>query len=289
MNKNTQELTPEQYNEIKTKLQEEKLDNFPSVFQQARNLAKQAWISGIDAAKGKPLLSSAEKAAERMKICESCEFFKKTRCEKCGCYMTAKVHLESATCPINKWGKNLQNMLTPESVEKNMQRTVPAEAQKVQSKLRFSPIDMSSISEEIKKELMDLSEDALKYDGRFSHNKTHYIVRPDQAGNRKLYKLNPEVKPPTSVPVNNVAASPKYISQKGIENKKEFLDMVQNYKKEQKSTIFAFEGVNYYIEYNSTSPDESKVFKVNLQNLYTSFNPVNIASIEEKVKNNNLL
>ena len=71
-----QNLTPEKYQEIKNKLENENLESFPSVFQQARNLAKQAWLSGVDVAKGKPLLSTAEKANERIKICNGCEFFK---------------------------------------------------------------------------------------------------------------------------------------------------------------------------------------------------------------------
>ena len=98
-------LTPEQYQEIRTKLENENLESFPSMFQQARNLAKQAWLSGVDVAKGKPLLSTAEKAKARLDICASCEFFSQGRCSKCGCFMDKKAHLEAAQCPINKWGE----------------------------------------------------------------------------------------------------------------------------------------------------------------------------------------
>lgn len=102
-------LTPEQYQEIKSKLEVENLNNFPPVFQQARNLIKQIWTSGIEAAKGKPLISSAEKAEARMNICKTCEFFTGERCTKCGCFMTTKVNLDAASCPLNKWWPNFQN------------------------------------------------------------------------------------------------------------------------------------------------------------------------------------
>ena len=106
-------LTPEQYQEIRTKLENENLESFPSVFQQARNLAKQAWLSGVDVAKGKPLLSTAEKAQARLDICAGCEFFSQGRCSKCGCFMDKKAHLEAAQCPINKWGSaNTASRLT---------------------------------------------------------------------------------------------------------------------------------------------------------------------------------
>ena len=98
-------LTPEKYQEIRTKLENENLESFPSMFQQARNLAKQAWLSGVDFAKGKPLLSTAEKAKARLDICASCAFFSQGRCSKCGCFMDKKAHLDAAQCPINKWGE----------------------------------------------------------------------------------------------------------------------------------------------------------------------------------------
>ena len=48
-------LTPEKYQEIRHKLENENLDSFPSMFQQARNLAKQAWLSGVDVPRRKKL------------------------------------------------------------------------------------------------------------------------------------------------------------------------------------------------------------------------------------------
>jgi hypothetical protein len=49
--------------------------------------------------------ASEEKADSRYKTCLSCpELINLTKtCKKCGCFMTAKVKLEKATCPIGKW------------------------------------------------------------------------------------------------------------------------------------------------------------------------------------------
>jgi hypothetical protein len=102
-------LTPEQYQAIKTKLDTENIDNFPPLFKQARNLIKQIWTSGIEATKGKPLISSAEKVEARMNICKACEFFTGERCTKCGCFMTAKVNIDAASCPLNKWWPQYQD------------------------------------------------------------------------------------------------------------------------------------------------------------------------------------
>ncbi len=41
----------------------------------------------------------------RYDICTNCEFLTKTisRCEKCGCFMTAKTKLKNSKCPLRKW------------------------------------------------------------------------------------------------------------------------------------------------------------------------------------------
>ncbi len=42
---------------------------------------------------------------ERLKVCNSCEWFDKrlARCRKCGCFMRMKSTLKQAQCPIGKW------------------------------------------------------------------------------------------------------------------------------------------------------------------------------------------
>jgi ribosomal protein L32 len=49
--------------------------------------------------------SGEELSAERLTICRSCEWFRKSNqtCKKCGCFMKLKTTLERAACPIGKW------------------------------------------------------------------------------------------------------------------------------------------------------------------------------------------
>lgn len=48
---------------------------------------------------------SDEQQLQRLEICRGCEHLIKltTQCKKCGCFMTAKTKLASASCPIGKW------------------------------------------------------------------------------------------------------------------------------------------------------------------------------------------
>jgi len=43
---------------------------------------------------------------EKMKICETCEFFSKYMkdfCGKCGCYLPLKTKLPIFKCPLRRW------------------------------------------------------------------------------------------------------------------------------------------------------------------------------------------
>jgi hypothetical protein len=42
---------------------------------------------------------------ERMSICKSCPFYRKSidQCKKCGCIMNQKTKLADASCPVGKW------------------------------------------------------------------------------------------------------------------------------------------------------------------------------------------
>jgi len=89
------------------RLQTEDLQSFPSAFQQARNLVKQAWVSTTAAIRdGRGLIADANVAATRLGICEGCQFFSNNKCSECGCLVSAKVHLVAAECPQNLWGEN---------------------------------------------------------------------------------------------------------------------------------------------------------------------------------------
>ena len=64
----------------------------------AQRLGSIAHVSGNEA----NALNS--KAAQRMEICIRCPMFTAMRtCNACGCFMPAKVQLDSATCPQKRW------------------------------------------------------------------------------------------------------------------------------------------------------------------------------------------
>jgi hypothetical protein len=49
---------------------------------------------------------SDEVADERMHICNDCAHLTVTRqCDQCGCFMSGKVKILRATCPLGKWGE----------------------------------------------------------------------------------------------------------------------------------------------------------------------------------------
>ena len=84
-------------------LESEKLDQFPSFFRMARNLAKDAWYAAKQTAEGAPLLLASEVAAARLAVCVTCPSFRDKRCVECGCYMTVKAHIAAMSCPLDKW------------------------------------------------------------------------------------------------------------------------------------------------------------------------------------------
>jgi hypothetical protein len=94
-----------QYQETEQMIKTEDTTQFPSLFQQARNFAKEMWHTGKNAAAGLPVLVDADTAFQRFSMCQGCEFLKTDnfRCEKCGCFMKTKTQLASASCPIGKW------------------------------------------------------------------------------------------------------------------------------------------------------------------------------------------
>lgn len=95
----------ENYEKTEQLVKNEDTSNFPSLFQQARNFAKEMWHSGKNAARGLPVLVDADTAFKRFETCQGCEFLTQEsfRCEKCGCFMKTKTHLASSSCPIGKW------------------------------------------------------------------------------------------------------------------------------------------------------------------------------------------
>jgi hypothetical protein len=47
--------------------------------------------------------ATEETVKERKLICQQCEHFSVFFCKQCGCVLEAKIRLEVATCPLNKW------------------------------------------------------------------------------------------------------------------------------------------------------------------------------------------
>lgn len=86
-----------------TMIASENLSAFPTTFQQARNLAVEGWKTGKRLMKKLPIIVPADVAFERFAICETCPSLVENRCKECGCFMTAKTHVASASCPLNKW------------------------------------------------------------------------------------------------------------------------------------------------------------------------------------------
>lgn len=81
----------------------EDLSHFPSAFQMARGLARDAWKAAREAATGAPLMLPAEAARVRLDVCASCSAFDDGRCRKCGCFVSVKAHMSAMNCPLGKW------------------------------------------------------------------------------------------------------------------------------------------------------------------------------------------
>ncbi len=81
----------------------ERLETFPTYFQMARNLARDAWRAARATTEGAPLLLDGESSAARLAICVECPSYTGDRCEECGCYMNIKAHFAAMRCPLGKW------------------------------------------------------------------------------------------------------------------------------------------------------------------------------------------
>jgi len=80
---------------------------FPSLIKEAKNLAGCVGRAAKALVTHKKVLAPTEIRAERIAICEKCEYFAKdaVRCYKCGCKLFAKVALATEACPEGKWLK----------------------------------------------------------------------------------------------------------------------------------------------------------------------------------------
>lgn len=214
----------EKIEQERQRLIEEDLTKFPSIFQQARNLAKQAWVSGTGVLQGKAFLTTAEKAYARLEICKTCEFFKDSRCLKCGCFMEKKAHVELATCPINKWGPELQVMLT----QAQMDSYAPAPVE----------VDLSKLSVEDASEMKTLAEEALqKNRGLFVHKSMNYRAQY-KTGNSGEYTIF------TSSTSGRHRSITSHMTE---EQKKQLYDMAQQMKDPSGPKTFIYNGTEYRV------------------------------------------
>ncbi len=74
---------------------------YPSLFQQAANLAHAVGSVVASAVRGAPITVPQEEQDRRMAICHACEFWDaaQERCSKCGCFGQWKTWLASQRCP----------------------------------------------------------------------------------------------------------------------------------------------------------------------------------------------
>lgn len=83
---------------------------FPSRFEQAKNLAQTVGKAAWTAAQGNGIFVSTEVKLSRMDICASCPHFDRAqiRCKECGCYLESKTAIKASKCPIDKWTFDLR-------------------------------------------------------------------------------------------------------------------------------------------------------------------------------------
>ena len=190
--------------------------NFPSLFVQADNLVKQVISSGTDALKGKPLVASTEKAKARLDICSSCEFFHQDRCLKCGCFMNKKAHLESAQCPINKWG-DLQKPYLQKSISVSIN-------------------DFPLGDREV---ILTTANAAADIGNTFYHNNIPYKSKKNEDGSISIFLYKNEHKNPPITITSGFTA----------EELIEFNQLVQT-SKNTEDKVFSFKGSNYKVNIN---------------------------------------
>lgn len=81
--------------------------DYPSLLQQGKNLAKFSWdlISHIQKNQDKFLFVSEETYKERMMTCRGCDKYDEfeNRCKECGCFLPAKAKVILDSCPLGKW------------------------------------------------------------------------------------------------------------------------------------------------------------------------------------------
>ncbi len=83
-------------------------NQYPSLSEQGKNLAKFSFDLIKNALQSGALIVSAEVQAQRLEICKTCEWYDdtQTKCKHCGCFLPAKVSFALDSCPVKKRTEN---------------------------------------------------------------------------------------------------------------------------------------------------------------------------------------
>jgi len=100
---------------------------YPSLFQQGKNLAQFSWdlINYIQKNQSAVLFVSDEVYRERINICHACDRFdeKENRCYECGCFIQSKAKVVLDSCPLKKWEADTENWNSKfEDITKNIDK-----------------------------------------------------------------------------------------------------------------------------------------------------------------------
>lgn len=81
------------------------MNEYPSLPDQGKNLAKFAFEVVKNAMQSEALFVSDEIKQQRLSICQSCEYYdaSQIRCKHCGCFLEHKARFALDSCPIDKW------------------------------------------------------------------------------------------------------------------------------------------------------------------------------------------
>ena len=91
-------------------MEEHNKEQFPSIKEQGKNLAKftiqvvKDSVMDINSSSSNQIASN-ELKEERMSICKKCEHYsaRQVRCKECGCWLVQKIKFTSSKCPIERW------------------------------------------------------------------------------------------------------------------------------------------------------------------------------------------
>lgn len=75
----------------------------PSLETMAKNLFNTMVSTISHAARTGQIITEHDLMERRLKICNVCPSKSGVRCHECGCFISLKVGVKVATCPIGKW------------------------------------------------------------------------------------------------------------------------------------------------------------------------------------------